>query len=500
MAGQLIGSTVAGKYRLDTLLRSSESGSVYRGRHVFMDRPVMIKVLRPDTAAETHDDTSFNAEARSAALIKNDHILPATDFGVDENGSRYVIYDAFDGASLKDLIDKEAPFSIGRATAITTQIGRALDAAHGAEFAHGSLTPSSVLAGGSIGSPDVRIFGLRPKRSLLKDDGLVMSGDVSYLAPERLSRTASADHRADVYSLGTILYQMLAGRVPFTGETQTDVALLHADEAVPDIKTLRPDVPPALEAAVVKALAKDPDERFASAGEFADAIEAATAPEKSTFQSTWRTAAIVITGVAALAAGMIFMTQSRRTEPITQLQSDANGQPVQPIAPATGTEEMNLMSMQAAMPAEMSNAQAMPNPPGTIPGGDGYNPWASGGYPPSGAPLPGSIPPDVAIPPPGKVVTVDPNSPSVFMPNESGVILVPVPRDNDAAPGDDKGAKSAANANTGRPPATVPNKAPANTAKPAKPAETAPAKDAKPAPKPATPAKPADKPGPPPAL
>ena len=118
---------------------------------------------------------------------------------------------------------------------------------------------------------------------------------------------------------------------------------------------------------------------------------------------------------------LIYATSSKTAEPTTQLKSDENGIPVQPIAPATGAAEISLMTMAGSM-GDPATSTDMSQPPGTIPGGDGYNAWAGGGAPPAGAPP--------SIPPGGQVYTIDPNGGSPFMPSEGGVVLVPVPANN----------------------------------------------------------------------
>ncbi|NOT47735.1 MAG: hypothetical protein HOP17_08285, partial [Acidobacteria bacterium] len=151
----------------------------------------------------------------------------------------------------------------------------------------------------------------------------------------------------------------------------------------------------------------------------------------------------MIFGIGVLAAALIYATSSKQTIPITQLQPDANGQPVQPINPATGAEEQNLISMPNSLPGSMSSSDIIAQPPQTLGGGDNYNPWAAGGAPPAGAP------PPVYIPPAGQYYSIDPNTGSPFMPNDpNGVILVPVPANTDAATKPTPTPKTAANVNT----------------------------------------------------
>jgi hypothetical protein len=255
------------------------------------------------------------------------------------------------------------------------------------------------------------------------------------------------------------------------------VMLKHAEEEPPAMSEFRADVPSALEAVIRKALAKDPDERFQKAAEFVEALDQATLAGADTGGRFWKTAAAVIIGIGVLASVLIYATSSKQTIPLTQLQPDAEGQPVQPINPATGAEEQTLVSMPGSIPGSMSNVDILSQPPGTLPGGDGYNPWATGA-PPPGAPT--------YVPPGGGQVYIDPTTGSPFMPNDTGVILVPVPANTNTRAAPTPTPKTpAANANTQTaPPANTTVKPPqtdkpttpaANTAKPTGPAGAKPA-------------------------
>lgn len=472
MAEQLTGTVIAEKYRLDSLLRSGEVGDYYRGRHLFMDKPVTLKVLSPILAVDEQISSGFTAEARSASALANPNILAVNDFGSNKDGSCYVVYEGFDGEPLTNLIGTGGQFSVDRATSIVRQIANALNTAHENNFVQGKLTPSSVLVANSASSSNVKVFDFEPAEiSASRHPDERSSASVAYLAPETFSGLHTVDGRADIYSLGIIFYQMLAGEVPFKGETPTDVMLKHAEEEPPSLSEYRKDVPDPIEAVIKKALAKDPNERFQTAAEFIEELDKAELAGTGTGGRFWKTAAAMVVGIGLLAAALIYATSSKQTLPITQLQPDANGQPVQPINPATGVEEQNLISMPNSLPGSMSNSDILSQPPQTLGGGDNYNPWAAGGAPPAGAPPPAYIPPG------GQVYSVPEGS--IFMRDEpGGVILVPVPANTDPAIKPTPTPKTpAANANTQtappanttvKPPVTdKPTQPAANTAKPA---------------------------------
>jgi serine/threonine-protein kinase len=243
----------------------------------------------------------------------------------------------------------------------------------------------------------------------------------------------TAAESADVYSLGALLYRLLAGEVPFVAETPEEATRKFIEEPPPPMSSFREDFQPDLERVILTAMAKNPEMRYQTVSEFSgelsrfagDAEMAAAAAPK---HDIWKTAFVVLAGISLLAVAFIYATSVKQTNPTTRLQPDANGQPVQPINPATGIPEQNLASMPGMV--EMSNTN-MAVPPGTVPGGDGYDPWKNGGRPPVGAPLgPG-----------GQVVTIDPNNPSPFMSNDgpcipqpSGIVLCPVPANKAVKP------------------------------------------------------------------
>ncbi len=244
---------------------------------------------------------------------------------------------------------------------------------------------------------------------------------------------------------------MVAGEPPFTGPTPGAVIEKHLNEPPAPLSAFRDDLNAQIEPIILSCIAADPERRYQSAialeedlGRLAEETGAELPPENAlaaaatgkTGRSIWQTALIVLVGVAIVSAVLIYTTRTRQTNPTVTAQTDVNGSPVQPINPATGAQEEAMMRL-----GDVGDASLVPNSnstlPGTLPGGDGYNAWANGGVPPAGAPLSsgtnyGSAPPagsqvPTYIPPPGQRVTIDPNGGSPFMPNDGGVILVPIP-------------------------------------------------------------------------
>jgi hypothetical protein len=189
-------------------------------------------------------------------------------------------------------------------------------------------------------------------------------------------------------------------------------------------------------------------------------------------RNIWQTAFIVLFGISVLAVALIYATSSKKTDPTVQLQADAGSLPVQPIGPATGAQEESLARLPSMTDAEiMATANSMAQPPGTLPGGDGYNAWANGGAPPPGAP------PAQYVQPGGQYYTIDPNTGSPFMPSDGGVVLVPVPVNTNTAVKPSPTPKNPA-ANAAVKPSPIPDATPKPLAVPPgdKPAAGQPAK------------------------
>ena len=473
MAGEFEGKIIADRYAAERLIAAGALADLYTGRHVLMDKPVTIAVLRRGADDDDRAAYRFFEQAKAAGRIKDANVLDLTDFGTDADGTAYEIYEGVDAGSLRSLIGRAGRLPFTSSLDIARQTAAALAAGHEAGIYHGGLTPDAILVPEMSGSVKVFDFGA----PLSAADGRAV-----YSAPE-LFNGAAPDVRSDIYSVGVVMFEMLAGEPPFNGETPAEIIEKQAEEPPPPLSSFRSDLPPTIEPVILRAMSKDPEMRQASAAELAAEIYAAAsgqaaaqvaAGESTPANNIWKTAFIVLAGIAILSAFLIYTTAGRRTDPTTALQSDANGLPVQPINPATGAEEQNLI-VPGLTADQLANSNSA-LPPSTLPGGDGYNPWANGGTPPPGAP------PQQYVPPGGQVYTIDPNQPSQFMPPEGGVILIPVPANTNTA------AKPAPSPKT--PPANA-NSAPAEAPKQAEP-KTA----ATPAPKsvPQTEQKPAKKP------
>lgn len=283
----LIGQTLADKYRVEELLSHGGMGTVYRGTHILMDKTVAIKVLNPSLAADDVIVARFSREARAASRISHPHALNVTDFGESQNGVVFLIMEYLHGQTLKEVIQGSGPMALPRAVEIVRQVCGALDAAHGEGVVHRDLKSDNIMLV-DVGGGDwakVLDFGIAKIKepvggtdSALTSPNLII-GTPQYMSPEQCSQAAELDARSDIYSLGVILYEMLAGHVPFTGESPTAIMMKHLQEPAPSLLDERKDILASVGRVVARAMAKRPEDRYQSAGELAEALSLAAQDE-----------------------------------------------------------------------------------------------------------------------------------------------------------------------------------------------------------------------------
>jgi serine/threonine-protein kinase len=499
MLDQFIGQTLADKYRIDSVMRDGGLGKVYRGTHLLMEKPVTVKVLSPALAVDENIVNRFSHEARTVSRLAHPNVLNVTDFGSEKNGATYIVYEGADGETLKDVIKREGKLPYERATRIARQIAAALAAAHGNGVVHRGLNTENIWLTRTTSNAEIAKildFGAVSENENNSGDAETSINKLEYLSPEQNASVAEADQRSDIYSLGVIFYEMLAGVVPFTADNATDLLLKQAQNPPAPLSSFRHDLPVTIEPVILKAITKNPDMRYQTATAFSADLNGISmnSPEMETIvipnadvesgdnvrNNMWKTAFVVLAGISLLAIGLIYATSSKQTNPPTALQTDANGQPVQPLNPATGMSEQGAANLMA-YPAEtmmMGNSNMMMTVPQPIPKGDGYgdgyNPWARG-VPPPGAPMYQQIPPGGQM--------IDPNNPnSIFM--QDGTVLVPVPVNANvsanakpAATPTGKPTPATTNANVAQPtpaPTANPQSSPAKTPIPAAPKPTPP--------------------------
>jgi serine/threonine-protein kinase len=266
----LVGTTLAGKYRIDARLNEGGMGTVYRGTHVLMDKTVAIKVLRPSLAADEKIVARFSREARAASRISHPNALSVTDFGEDESGHVFLVMEFLSGRTLKQLIRDEGPLPLARVVDIARQIGDALHAAHAQGVVHRDLKSDNIMLLDTMTGDHAKVldFGIakinEPEGAVdtnLTAPNLVI-GTPQYMSPEQCSQDSEIDSRSDIYAFGVILYEMLVGHVPFSGDSPTIVMMKHLQEPVPSVLEEREDLPASVARVVARAMAKVPRNRY----------------------------------------------------------------------------------------------------------------------------------------------------------------------------------------------------------------------------------------------
>ena len=258
------------RYRVDRLVGQGGMAVVYRGHDLLLGRDVAIKALRPQFAADRAFRVRFEREAQAAAGFAHPNIIDIYDVG-EEAGTPYIVMAFVNGQTLKEIIAAEAPFHPDDVAALLEQVSAALDYAHERGYVHRDVKPQNILVD-ERGLARVVDFGIA--KGLADADLTEVGtglGTVHYLSPEQASGLM-ATPASDVYSVGVVAFEMLTKRLPFEADSPVGVAMRHVHDAPPRPSDLGPRVPPAVDAIVLQALAKDPTRRFPSAGEFARAM------------------------------------------------------------------------------------------------------------------------------------------------------------------------------------------------------------------------------------
>ena len=250
-------------------------GVVYRALQLDLDRPVALKLIAPQLAEDPDFRERFVRESRAAASIDHPNVIPIYYTGESDDGALYIAMRYVEGSDLRTLVRAEQRLDPARAAYIVSQVARALDAAHARGIVHRDVKPANVLLGANDHAY-LTDFGLTKRvtshTGSTRDGGWV--GTLGYVAPEQI-RGERLDARADVYALGCVLYHSLAGVPPYQRESDEATLWAHLNDDPPSLHDRAPDVPASFDAVLARAMAKDPDDRFPSAGDLGRAALAA---------------------------------------------------------------------------------------------------------------------------------------------------------------------------------------------------------------------------------
>lgn len=304
------GTVLAGRYEIQRMIGEGGMGEVYLARHKTIDKLVAIKLLAPDRARRPKTISRFLQEAKATSKIRHEHIVDITDFG-EVDGLVFIVMEYLDGEDLSAIVKREDRLPWPRAKALTIQILEGLGAAHDAGIIHRDVKPHNCFVSPREHNPEfVKIidFGIAKLRDGSSEEQLTQTGAImgtaDYMSPEQ-GQGVELDGRSDLYSVGIILYRMLTGRVPFKAGNPMATVFLHVHTAPKPPSVECPDAGfgSQVDALVLKALAKDPEERFASAADFIEALKQIQGAGAGS--GTRWTPARVGTILAALALGTI---------------------------------------------------------------------------------------------------------------------------------------------------------------------------------------------------
>ena len=290
-----------GRYQLEKRLGQGGMGIVFKGRHIFLKTLHAIKVILPDLVGNDPNlATRFRQEALAAAAIRHQNIIAVTDFGVVRGTMPFLVMEFVRGKSLQDIMSEEGAMPPLRAFELIQPICAGIAAAHRQNIVHRDLKPLNVMIQDGVPvSEGAKIldFGLAKIKSgellgsFIAAQTTGLMGSPFYMAPEQWS-DEPPDARADIYSLGVMLFQMLSGEVPFKGSSIPSIMKKHLTQDVPSLASKGVDVPPQIEAVILHAMAKEPKRRTASADQFVDELRAAMAAASATLKRTGETAEI----------------------------------------------------------------------------------------------------------------------------------------------------------------------------------------------------------------
>ena len=292
-------AVLAGKYRIESKLGAGAFGVVYRATHVALDHPVAVKILQHNVLLS--DDRSdalarFRREGISTCRVNHPNAVTVIDFGVTETGVAYLVMELLEGKTLAEALRDSGTFSPSRCLEILVPICAVLEEAHASGVVHRDIKPANIFLHGIRGEEIVKVldFGIAKLVGGASDEHATMTmegsllGTPAYMAPERVANKPY-DGRADVYSVGVMLYQMLVGHPPFKAQDPVALAVQQMNATPPPPRDVNPDIPPAVEAVVLEALTKDPELRPTAsllAQRFASAVAISQSPNSAKARMT----------------------------------------------------------------------------------------------------------------------------------------------------------------------------------------------------------------------
>ncbi|MGG1442872.1 Stk1 family PASTA domain-containing Ser/Thr kinase [Brevibacillus laterosporus] len=274
MQGQRLG----GRYQLEEVIGGGGMAIVYKARDLVLNRIVAVKLLRPQFGTDEDFVERFRREAQAVASLSHHNIVNVYDVGQDDD-IHYMVMEYIEGSTLKEIITAQGGMMMSEAVRIAMQVCDALDHAHQNQIIHRDIKPHNIMIG-TNGRVKVTDFGIARAvtSQTITQTGSVL-GSVHYFSPEQARGGITAE-KSDIYSLGIVLYEMVTGTLPFSGDSPITVALKHLQDPLPEPRKLNPAIPQSLENVIIRALAKDPFQRYKSAREMYEDLETCLSTER----------------------------------------------------------------------------------------------------------------------------------------------------------------------------------------------------------------------------
>ncbi|MBT2691399.1 Stk1 family PASTA domain-containing Ser/Thr kinase [Bacillus sp. ISL-55] len=269
----IIGKRISGRYKIKGMIGGGGMANVYLAHDMILDRDVAVKMLRLDFANDDEFIRRFHREAQSATSLAHPNIVSIYDVG-EEDGLYYIVMEYVDGQTLKQYIQQHAPVPVEEALDIMKQLTSAISNAHHNHIVHRDIKPHNILidSSGTVKITDFGIAMALSATSITQTNSVL--GSVHYLSPEQ-ARGGMANKKSDIYSIGIVMFELLTGRLPFSGESAVSIALKHLQSETPSLKRWNPQIPQSVENIVLKATAKDPFHRYDNVDEMEDDLRTA---------------------------------------------------------------------------------------------------------------------------------------------------------------------------------------------------------------------------------
>ena len=272
----LTGELIDGRYQLLRQVANGGMASIYEAIDTRLDRKVAVKIMHPHLAQDEAFVSRFIKEAKAAAALSHPNIVAVQDQGWNQSGvpAVFLVMELIEGHTLREYLNERGRFEIKDAINYLTPILSALAAAHQLGIVHRDIKPENILIS-TEGRIKIADFGLARGEligSTMTAESSVILGSVSYLSPEQVQRGV-ADSRSDVYAAGIVAYEMLTGEKPFSADSPIQIAYMHVNEEIPRLRSMRKDIPQALDDLIASSTAKNPDDRPRTAGDFLDALQ-----------------------------------------------------------------------------------------------------------------------------------------------------------------------------------------------------------------------------------